>query len=377
VSAEELQTMYETGREGPKPFPVISVASFAGRPAPARQWIVRDLIPDRNVTDLSGDGGLGKSLVALQLCSAMAVGSDWLGHMPTPGTTLYVSCEDEIGELHRRIEIIASRRGFSVEDLADMHIVDLTNTTETEFAAPEGRQRIALTATYQSFIATIQRLRPKLAVLDTRADVFGGDEISRQQVRFFIRALRRLCFEHDMAILLLSHPSVSGMVSGSGQSGSTAWGNSVRSRLYLERAKAGDGSEPDPDLRILTTKKANYGPADSTIALRWEAGIFRPEHVGSGGLDRIARDQHIETRFLELLRDFDRQGRHVNPSGGPYYAPKAFALADGSIDHRQFRSAMERLFSAGRLGVESVGSPSRGIRRIIETGTNSPTNPEK
>jgi len=358
--------MYEAGREGPKPFPTVSAASFAARPSPERKWIIRDLIPDRNVTDLSGDGGLGKSLVALQLCSAMAVGSDWLGHMPTPGMTLYLSCEDEIGELHRRIEIIASRGGFSVGDLVDMHVVDLTNTTDTEFVAPDRRQRIALTSIYDSFIATIQRLRPKLIVLDTRADVFGGDEISRQQVRFFIRVLRRLCFEYDMAILLLSHPSVSGMASGSGQSGSTAWGNSVRSRLYLERAKAGDGSEPDPDLRVLTTKKANYGPVDSTITLRWDAGIFRPDHVGTSSLDRIARDQQIETRFLELLRDFDNQGRHVNPFSGPNYAPTAFSSADPTIGKRQFKTAMERLFTTGRIEVIEVGPSSRRTKRISE-----------
>lgn len=361
--------MYEAAAADPAAFTVISAASFAGRRAPARHWIVNDLIPDRNVTDLSGDGGLGKSLIILQLCGAMATGTDWLGQMPTPGKTLYVSCEDEIDEIHRRIEIIASRRGFAVEDLVDMHIVDLTNTTDTEFAAPDARHNIALTATYQKLVSTIQALRPKLVVLDTRADVFGGDEISRQQVRFFIRALRRLCFEYDMAILLLSHPSVSGMASGSGQSGSTAWGNSVRSRLYLERARADDGSEPDRDRRVLSTKKANYGPADTTISLRWDAGIFRPDHLGTGTLDRIARDQQIETRFLELLREFDRQGRHVNPTSGPNYAPKAFAAADGATGHRLFKAAMDRLFAAGRLEVIPHGPPSKGVRKIVEVAS--------
>ena len=159
-------------------------------------------------------------------------------------------------------------------------------------------------------------------VIDTRADVFGGNEIDRNQVRFFVRALRRLCFECDMAILLLSHPSLTGISSGTGQSGSTAWGNSVRIRLYLEHPKAEDGSELDPNLRILTTKKTNYGPADTSIMLRWDAGIFRPDKTGASTLDRIARDQAVETRFLELLRDFDKQGRHVNANAGPYYAPK-------------------------------------------------------
>lgn len=366
ATAAELQAIYETGRVSPAPFTTVSAAVFADRQARPREWVVKDLIPDRNVTDLSGDGGLGKSLVALQLTMAMASGTDWLGYMPEPGTTLYISCEDGIDEIHRRVEIIAKRRDIAVEKLANMRIVDLTNNTDTEFAAPDGKHRIALTTIYESFAATLGVLHPKLVVLDTRADVFGGDEISRQQVRFFIRALRRLCFEHDMAILLLSHPSVSGMTSGSGQSGSTAWGNSVRSRLYLERARTKEVSEPDADLRILSTKKSNYGPADTTIALRWDAGVFRPDHLGVGTLDRIARDQQIEARFLELLRDFDRQGRHVNPASGPNYAPKNFTAADPAIGDRQFKAAMDRLFAAGKLKVVSHGPPSRGARKIVE-----------
>ncbi len=357
--------MYEAGAT--VPLKLVVAASFAERSAPERRWIVRDLIPDRDVTDFSGDGGIGKSMIALQLCVAMATGTDWLGQMPAPGTSLYLSCEDELDEIHRRVEIIAKRRSLRLADLAHLHIVDLARTAETELAAPQSNHRIALTALYQSFADTIRTLRPKLVVIDTRSDVFGGDEISRSQVRFFIRALRRLCFEYDMAILLLSHPSLTGMSTGSGQSGSTAWGNSVRARLYLERPKAVEGGEPDPDLRILTTKKANYGPADTSIVLRWDAGIFRPDVVTIGTIDRIARDQSVEARFLELLRIFDLQGRHVNHAGGPNYAPKAFAAADGGvIGRRQFRAAQDRLFAAGKLRVELVGPPSRGTNKIVE-----------
>ena len=69
----------------PQPLEVVSLADFAGQPVPERPWIVPKMIPDRNVTDLSADGGTGKSLLALQLSIAMATGTDWIGHMPEPG----------------------------------------------------------------------------------------------------------------------------------------------------------------------------------------------------------------------------------------------------------------------------------------------------
>jgi len=366
ATADELQGLYEGASERPR-LRLVEVSSFAARAAPARSWIVRDLIPDRNVTDLSGDGGLGKSLVALQLGLAMATGTDWLGHMPAPGRVLYLSCEDQIDEIHRRVETIADRKGIDLAAVTGFTIVDLTDDTATELAAPDGKARIALTPLYQVVAESIASFAPRLVVIDTRADMFGGDEISRAQVRFFVRALRRLCFAHDLAILMLSHPSVAGMASGSGQSGSTAWGNSVRSRLYLERPKADDGSEPDSDMRILSTKKAKYGPCDTTIALRWDAGVFRPDHHGVGTLDKIARDQTVETRFLELLRDFEKQGRAVNPHSGLSYAPQAFANAEPAIGKRHFRSAMERLFASGRIEVAEIGPPSRRTKKIVET----------
>lgn len=72
--------------------------------------------------------------------------------------------------------------------------------------------------------------------------------------------MRGLAIDHQLAVVLIAHPSLTGMSTGSGSSGSTAWSNSVRSRLYLERVKGADDREIDADLRVLQVKKSNYGP---------------------------------------------------------------------------------------------------------------------
>jgi RecA-family ATPase len=66
------------------------------------------------------------------------------------------------------------------------------------------------------------------------ADMFSGDENSRPQSRQFIGLLKRLARKHDCAFLLLAHPSLTGLNTGSGMSGSTGWNNAVRSRLYSD-----------------------------------------------------------------------------------------------------------------------------------------------
>ena len=63
-------------------FPVVSAASFAGKPVPERLWIVLDMIPSGTVTLFTGDGGVGKSRLVKQLGIAVAVGREWIGDGP-------------------------------------------------------------------------------------------------------------------------------------------------------------------------------------------------------------------------------------------------------------------------------------------------------
>ena len=87
----------------------INAASLALKQVPRQHWLVEDLIPEGNVTLLSGDGATGKSLLALQLDVAVATGGHWIGLKPEPGRALYVSAEDETDEIHRRLARIVPR----------------------------------------------------------------------------------------------------------------------------------------------------------------------------------------------------------------------------------------------------------------------------
>ena len=71
----------------------ISVAAFALEPAPPRVWHVPDMIPASHVTMLGGDGKVGKSKLAMQLCVATVAGLDWLGMTPVAGSVLYIGAK--------------------------------------------------------------------------------------------------------------------------------------------------------------------------------------------------------------------------------------------------------------------------------------------
>ena len=157
---------------------------------------------------------------------------------------------------------------------------------------------------------------------------------------------------------MLAHPSLTGISTGTGSSGSTAWNNSVRSRLYFERIKD-EGYESNPDARRLKVMKSNYGPIDTEISVVWKDGVFIAQQIGSS-LDEQARAERI---FLNLLESSSAQGRYFNV----LHAPKQFADMPGceGISKRMLKTAMERLFANEKIVTRTI-IENRRERTVIE-----------
>ncbi len=342
---------------------VISAASFAGQPIPRQRWLVPDLIPAANVTILSGDGATGKSLLGLQLAVATATAGEWIGTAPEPGKVLFVSAEDEIEEIHRRLAKIEP----DLSGLGDLSIIPMAGK-DAVLAAPEGRDGLLhATPIFTALRTLVAAHKPSLLILDTLADLFGGDEIKKVHARQFVGLLRGLAIDFEVTILLLAHPSQSGMQSGEGTSGNTAWNNSVRSRLYLERRKTANGAEDDTDIRTLTTKKANRAAVGNQIVVRYCNGKFVREN-DAARVDE--REKEAERIFIDLLKQFESEGRNVSHQICSTYAPKQFAEHPSAkkISKAAFKKAMDQLFDRGKIRVVEWGSPSHLRKRIAVVG---------
>ncbi|WP_126152878.1 AAA family ATPase [Paracoccus haematequi] len=343
-------------------------SEFEGMAVPSREWLVRDLVPSGTVTLLGGDGGTGKSLLALQLACAVAAGGEWLGYQVAGGGALFISAEDDDAELHRRLAAVVQSSGLMFNDLDRLTICSLAGKDALLARLDRATGGLSPSPLFDELEKRLEDEKPVLLVLDTLADLFPGNENDRAQARQFVGLLRGLAIRHGCAVILLSHPSLSGLNSGSGTSGSTAWNNSVRSRLYLEREIQQD-YEPNPDARVLSTKKANYGRTGGEIRLTWRDGVFVADPAETG-LDRMAASARAERVFLKLLRTFAEQGRTVNSAGGSNYAPKQFAEHPDSegVTKRAFKTAMETLLAAGKVKIEAKGPPSKRVTYIAEAG---------
>jgi hypothetical protein len=251
-------------------------SGWADRAPPApRDWIIKDILPAGRVTSMLGNGGLGKTTVAIQAAIHIAVSRSIFGLSVNGGPVVGIFCEDEQEELERRGRAACVAEGIELDTLDRLFV--LSRDGQDNLLCTFDREKIVLTPFYCELDAAVAEIKPRLLILDTAADLFGGDFMSTPQVRQFLKvALGGLSVRHGCAVLLLAHPSSSAMNSGDGGGFSTAWNNSVRSRLYLRRPKTED-AEAAKDRRILEVKKANYGPDSASIPLIYDRGCFVPD----------------------------------------------------------------------------------------------------
>lgn len=254
-------------------------ASEVRGPLPKRDWLLDQWFPAKAVSALFGQGGVGKTLLAQQLANCVATGRQFLGIETRRMPVLAVFCEDD------RLEI--SRRQLDINDWMGVNEITESGPDDFYIWPRVGMDNILVTFPsqgkdvagefYGQLCEQVEAVKEDsgsdevLLIVDTAADVFGGNEIVRREVNTFIKTyLGSFCVNYDASVLLLAHPSVAGMNSGTGLSGSSAWENAVRARAYLTRDDA------DDDLRILSRKKSNYSAIgnQTDIRLLWDKGAF-------------------------------------------------------------------------------------------------------
>jgi RecA-family ATPase len=343
--------------------PLVLVCPPAWRDIPLEpmRWLATNRIPAGDVTILSGDGGGGKTTVALQLAVAVEQDlGDWLGTVCESGPVIFFSGEEPQAEMRRWLHRAARKRGIDPSDIGNLHF-HFANPDACLLGTSRRDGTMAPTALFASLAAAARDIRPVLIVVDSIAATFGRNQNDRVSARTFVGMFRQLAREADCAVLLLDHPSLSGITSGTGRGGSMDWQNATRARLHLETVAEEEGGTG----RVLEVKKTNYGPSGEKVKLQWEDGCFVLEAAASAPHKAAVYSQANQV-YLDCLDAVTAQGRHVCHAKGRGFAPKAFAempQANG-MTWKAFQAAQERLFAAGIIENVAYGPPSKGTKRI-------------
>ena len=226
-------------------------------------WRVEGWLPERTVTLLAANGGVGKSNLSLQMGVAMATGSEFIGVATKPSRVLVISGEDEGRTVHFRVANICNDLAIPMSCLADrMMVYDMTQTDCVLWRDGNPTERM------QWLADAVVRHKAEVVIIDNASDVFADNENDRTAVRGFMRCLNTIAHGTGAAMLLLAHVDKASVRAGAGLdsnstfSGSTAWNNSARSRWAMVR---------EDNAVVVRHEKCNLGPLQEEIRLEFDA----------------------------------------------------------------------------------------------------------
>ncbi len=178
-----------------EPLPVSRVGNIEPEPEGDR-WLVEELWTRRAVGVLGGPPKALKSWLGLDIALSVASGTDCLSRFPVreTGSVLAYLAEDAAEEVRARTAALAKGRGLGLDGL-DLFVITSPVLWLDE---PEHRERLA---------STIEKLRPKLLLLDPLVRLHRQDENDVRSVSALLGHLRELNRTYDVAIVLVHHTS--------------------------------------------------------------------------------------------------------------------------------------------------------------------------
>lgn len=326
---------------------------LAGLEPPERRWAIKGWLGFGHVTLMVGSGGIGKTLLAQQMASCLALGKPFIGDIPEPLTCLMWACEDDHDELWRRQVALARWCNVGLEAFAGGLVIVPRHGLDNAIAVSDFGN-VAFTPRLAELEEQANDLRADVVILDNAGQVYGAGENDRHAVTAFLNALSGAL--PGRALLLLAHPSRS---SGSEFSGSSAWENVTRTRLYLGATLPGEkpDEEPADDVRYLARRKANYSPRDWR-RMTYAEGALTVEEQAGGMVEKIkaGRAERAILAALQKLATMGLHGTHGKRSAN--FLPKMMAEyhLDEGIASRELTAAMRALMVDGRIKTEKIGT---------------------
>lgn len=237
------------------------------------EWLWTGYIPKGKLTDVVGDGDLGKSLVMLDIAARMTQG------MPMPG---------EPENTYRKplnVVLLAAE-----DDLADTVVprliaagADLKRIKALEGPREGVEQPITFPEDLAALEAAIRQMNAGLVVIDPVMAFLGSkvkSGIDADVRTALLTPLKKMASKYDCAVLNLRHTNKNEGASASMRGGgSTAFRNATRAGL----AFGPDHHDEHGERRIMAPSKNNLGRRRDAIAYRIKSTFGHVESEGSEG----------------------------------------------------------------------------------------------
>ncbi|MCY4590778.1 MAG: AAA family ATPase [Alphaproteobacteria bacterium] len=307
--------------ELPDQAPELYIHDDWAEPGKQPEWLIENWLPAGRICLFAGEGGRGKSRLALMLAAGMASVArdrDWLPGGPElsrHGTVVFATWEETRDSIRRRLcDWPPARTGDFRETLPALlenrlAVIDCVRAGSAWGPREDGSRRGPtlgeLTPTGRALRAEAERREASLLIIDPLAAAFALNENDRGAVRGFMSDWDAWARSTQCTVLLISHPPKS----RDAYSGSTDWYGASRAvwtmglkelpdksgqAVRLECIKVNEGRKPEPLLLEdwhWWTASPWSGP--SPAAARRPDGNGAARHGGPSDLAPSGRSSYV------------------------------------------------------------------------------------
>lgn len=285
------------------------------------EWLVDDTLPTGKVSILASPPGVGKSYMSLDLAVAVTAPPDtgpyrcFGGKVMANGRAVFISAEDDVEELHRRIEALTKLRSDR------LHVASLPDLGHFSFVQGDPRTGFKPTAKWTDLREQILELgNVKLIIVDTLQALSAGDLNAAEIAQAMMDQLTGLASQTGAAVIALHHLTKgNGLTKGPGLLKGHAAMDLIRgSGAIVGSARAAYCLFPHPDAAGVCEKlgeeyedgKVAYGLVakangkarrSPVIYVRDAAGLLRDRTKEYGGEVQEEKDDLAEVLLAEVL----------------------------------------------------------------------------
>jgi len=220
---------------------------------PEEEWILEPLVPTKTIILLDGLGGLGKSIFTMEMSFAVSTGKPFLLENITPVDkypVLYLSAEETRYRFNERLKKIQEAYGVATDRFFWISTLSETFKLNTSRIFRKENNQKTPTEVADFLDKAIDRIGPKLVVLDSFINFYGLDENKTEEAASFYDYIKQIIKRYGCSFIFLHHQTKEAM---RGQAnifrGAMVFREQARTRIVMCK-KHGQ--------RIVEIEKSNY-----------------------------------------------------------------------------------------------------------------------